>query len=36
MEDTMKTQDTVKKNAYVRPKMQTVVTPKEIRDIDQP
>lgn len=36
MEDEMKTKQDAKKSGYVRPKMRTVVTPKEIRDIDQP
>ena len=32
----MKTHENPKRKAYVRPSMRTVVTPKEIRDIDQP
>ena len=36
MEDEMKTKQDAKKSGYVRPQMRTVVTPKEIRDIDQP
>lgn len=32
----MKTKDATKRETYVRPVMRTVVTPKEIRDIDQP
>ncbi|NJL07319.1 MAG: hypothetical protein HC900_02950 [Methylacidiphilales bacterium] len=32
----MKTNESLKSKAYVRPTMRTVVTPKEIRDIDQP
>jgi hypothetical protein len=32
----MKTKETAKPKTYVRPVMRTVVTPKEIRDIDQP
>jgi hypothetical protein len=35
-EDAMKTNETPKNKTYVRPTMRTVVTPKEIRDIDQP
>jgi hypothetical protein len=32
----MKANNETKKPEYVRPRMQTVVTPREIRDIDQP
>ncbi|NJO53825.1 MAG: hypothetical protein HC829_02395 [Bacteroidales bacterium] len=35
-EDAMKTNESPKSEAYVRPTMRTVVTPTEIRDIDQP
>lgn len=31
-----KTKETKKKEGYVKPEMKTVVTPKEVRDIDQP
>ena len=32
----MKAKPTKTRKSYVRPAMRTVVTPKEIRDIDQP
>lgn len=32
----MKTKPVAKRKAYVRPTIRTVVTPKEIGDIDQP
>jgi hypothetical protein len=31
-----KTEKKIEKPAYVKPEIKTVITPKEIRDIDQP